>query len=239
MTTAQLAQLDADGYSIIRGVLAANQLLALRAALEEFVREVGTVRNGSSNARRLLECCPAVKQLANGPGIRQLVEPVLGHDAFVVRGLLFDKVESANWRVGWHQDLMVPVARQVEAVGYSAWSTKAGVVHVRPPAEVLAAMLTLRVHVDDCPADNGPLEVLPGTHRLGIVPESNVRSVVEDHQAVTCTAAAGDVLAMRPLLLHASKSSTAPLHRRVVHLEFASRPLPGGVRWYSADRATA
>lgn len=230
-----LADLDTDGFTIIRGVLSAEQVVHLRAALAE----VETVRAKSSNARRLLECSGAVRELAASPDIRQLVEPVLGPAAFAVRGLLFDKVESANWRVGWHQDLMIPVAAKVEAAGYSAWSTKAGVVHVRPPVEVLTAMLTLRVHVDDCPEGNGPLEVLPGTQRLGIIPEAAVRGVVDGHQAVTCTAAAGDVLMMRPLLLHASKPSSAPMHRRVVHLEFASRPLPGGVRWYSADRATA
>ena len=37
---------------------------------------------------------------------------------------------------------------------------------------------------------------------------------------------------MRPLLLHASASGTAPGHRRVVHLEYAAEPLPGGLEWY-------
>ncbi|MEN0021537.1 MAG: phytanoyl-CoA dioxygenase, partial [Planctomycetota bacterium] len=42
-----------------------------------------------------------------------------------------------------------------------------------------------------------------------------------DGQPVTCTAQVGDVLLMRPLLWHASSSSSEPTHRRVVHLEFA------------------
>ncbi|WP_425395325.1 phytanoyl-CoA dioxygenase family protein [Aeoliella sp.] len=234
-----LAQLDADGFTIVRGVLDAPQLDSLRAALVEFVETVGTVRAKSSNARRLLECCEAVRRLAASRSVRELVEPVLGSAAFAVRGLLFDKVESANWRVGWHQDLMIPVEQRVDAPGYSAWSIKQGVVHVRPPEEVLAAMLTLRVHVDDCPADNGPLEVLPGTHRLGIVPESDVRSTADEHQAIACTAAAGDVLVMRPLLLHASRPAGTPRHRRVVHLEFASEALPGGVEWRRESNTTA
>lgn len=235
----QIAQLDADGFTIVRGVLDAPQLDTLCAALAKFVGTVGTVRAKSSNARRLLECCEAVRQLAASRAVRELVEPVLGSAAFAVRGLLFDKVESANWRVGWHQDLMIPVEQRVDAPGYSAWSTKQGVVHVRPPDEVLAAMLTLRVHVDHCPADNGPLEVLPGTHRLGIVPESDVRSTADEHQAITCTAAAGDVLVMRPLLLHASRPAGTPRHRRVVHLEFASEALPGGVKWWRESNTTA
>lgn len=220
---------------MVRGVLVANELERLRVALANLVLAGGTVREKSSNARRLLECCDDVRKLAASQAVRQLVEPVLGPDAFAVRGLLFDKVESANWRVGWHQDLMVPVVEQVDAPGYSAWSTKAGVAHVRPPADVLAAMLTLRVHLDDCPTQNGPLEVLPGSHRCGIVPESQVRDTIDPSRVATCTAVAGDVLLMRPLLLHASKVSTQPQHRRVVHLEFASEALPGGVTWYRAE----
>jgi hypothetical protein len=32
-------------------------------------------------------------------------------------------------------------------------------------------------------------------------------------------------------VLHASSPATAPMHRRVVHLEFACDPLPGGLEW--------
>ena len=38
---------------------------------------------------------------------------------------------------------------------------------------------------------------------------------------------------MRPLLLHASSPSKVPGHRRVIHLDFASSPLPGGLYWFS------
>ena len=36
---------------------------------------------------------------------------------------------------------------------------------------------------------------------------------------------------MRPLLLHASSASQSPRHRRVIHLEYAADPLPGGLVW--------
>ena len=38
---------------------------------------------------------------------------------------------------------------------------------------------------------------------------------------------------MRPLLLHASSPAAVPGRRRVVHLEFAAGPLPGGVEWFA------
>ena len=46
-----------------------------------------------------------------------------------------------------------------------------------------------------------------------------------------CTAKAGDVLVMRPLLLHSSSPAMQPLHRRVIHTEYAAIALPEGLEW--------
>jgi hypothetical protein len=50
---------------------------------------------------------------------------------------------------------------------------------------------------------------------------------------VVCAVGVGGALLMRPLLLHASSPSRVPGHRRVVHLDFVSVPLPNGMRWFS------
>jgi ectoine hydroxylase-related dioxygenase (phytanoyl-CoA dioxygenase family) len=102
---------------------------------------------------------------------------------------------------------------------------KAGVPHVEAPDEVLQHMLTLRIHLDDATEENGPLVVLPGSHTSRDAPATR--------PAVAILAAAGDVLAMRPLLAHCSGASRASSHRRVIHLEFAgSRELPDGYAWH-------
>jgi len=44
---------------------------------------------------------------------------------------------------------------------------------------------------------------------------------------------------MRPLLLHASSASQSPRHRRVIHLEYAAEPLPGGLQWHCEGQETA
>jgi hypothetical protein len=45
---------------------------------------------------------------------------------------------------------------------------------------------------------------------------------------------------MRPLLLHSSSPSLSPLHRRVIHLDFASEMLPNPLQWFAevVDRPT-
>jgi len=77
-------------------------------------------------------------------------------------------------------------------------------------------------------AENGPLHVMPGSHR------DNIKS--EGRSEVPITAAAGDVLAMRPLLLHRSEESKpgCNLHRRILHLEFTGCPaLREGYEWHT------
>ena len=76
----------------------------------------------------------------------------------------FDKTPLANRRVTWHQDLTVAVAARRNVDGYGPWNDKDGVVHVQPPVRVLQQMLAVRVHLDDCDADNGPVRVLSGSH---------------------------------------------------------------------------
>jgi ectoine hydroxylase-related dioxygenase (phytanoyl-CoA dioxygenase family) len=167
-----------------------------------------------------------------------LVEPVLGPGSFAVRGLLFDKTEGANWGVPWHQDLTIAVRRRVESPGYGPWTVKAGITHVRPPIGVLEGMLTLRVHLDDCGRGRGPLRVVPGSHREGRLDVESTRGRLEAGPVVDCLVDRGGVVIMRPLILHASSAATEPRRRRVLHLEYAAGPLPGGVEWFeSVERA--
>lgn len=181
--------------------------------------------------RNLLATVPAVRRLADAPAVRRVVAAVLGPGARPVRAILFDKTPGANWKVAWHQDLSIAVRERRAVKGFGPWSVKAGVVHVQPPAEVLARMLTLRLHLDDCGPTNGPLRVLPGSHRGGALSPTEVHGWRARTVPVACCAPAGAAVLMRPLLLHASSAATDPGHRRVVHIEWSADPLPGGLAW--------
>lgn len=197
--------------------------------VDRLIVELETLQAGYG-LRNLLRNCSVVAQLADD--LKPFVSPVLGGDAFPVRGLFFDKIPGANWEVGWHQDLSVAVAERTETPGFSGWSVKQGVVHVQPPASVLENMLTLRLHLDDCDVDNGPLRVLRGSHRHGRLNDAQIDRLKDECEEVTCLAPAGGVLLMRPLLLHASSPAKMPRHRRVIHLEYAAQPLPSPLRWF-------
>jgi ectoine hydroxylase-related dioxygenase (phytanoyl-CoA dioxygenase family) len=74
----------------------------------------------------------------------------------------------------WHQDVTIAVKARVEVDGFGPWSTKQGVQHVQPPDYVLQKMLSVRIHLDDCPSTNGALQVIPRSHRSGKVAEAMI-----------------------------------------------------------------
>jgi ectoine hydroxylase-related dioxygenase (phytanoyl-CoA dioxygenase family) len=91
-------------------------------------------------------------------------------------------------------------------------------------------MLAIRIHLDECGTDNGPLRVVPGSHKLGFLSDAQIQNWPKDN-AMTCIARPGDAVLMRPLLLHSSTAAKVPSSRRVVHLEFAADQLPAGIEW--------
>ncbi|NEP45880.1 MAG: phytanoyl-CoA dioxygenase family protein, partial [Okeania sp. SIO2H7] len=180
--------------------------------------------------RRLLEKVPAVRLLCQKPQLRALIEPILGTNAFAVRGIFFDKTPTANWGVYWHQDLTIAVKKRIDTAGFSPWSVKEGINCVQPTIAILERMLTLRVHLDDVHTNNGPLSVIPGSHRQGIWQQKTIETV--KNTPVNCLVKSGGVVVMRPLLIHSSRSALKPNRRRVIHLEFAAEKLPNGLEWY-------
>jgi ectoine hydroxylase-related dioxygenase (phytanoyl-CoA dioxygenase family) len=222
-----------DGYAVLLEVVTAAELERLREALSDAMSTLGERRRGGDRyaVRNLLRDVPAVRELAHSPTLSAIAEAVLGPEARPVRGILFDKPPAANWAVPWHQDVTIAVRERVDLSGWGPWTTKAGVLHVQPPASVLEQMLAIRLHLDACGEENGPLLVLPGSHAEGRLDTEAIAGWKTRVQRVSCTGPAGSAVLMRPLLLHASASATAPAHRRVVHLEYAAGPLPPPLSW--------
>jgi ectoine hydroxylase-related dioxygenase (phytanoyl-CoA dioxygenase family) len=214
-----ISKFEDEGYAVVNSGLNSGALSELSDLLD----------TSHAGERNLLDV-PLIRQLVRSNAVRELVERVLGVSCFAVRGILFNKAANANWKVAWHQDCMIAVTERKEIRGWGPWSIKAGVHHVRPSADLMSRMLAFRVHLDDCENDNGPLRVIPGSHRRGFLSDTQIKDWPKDN-AITCIAKRGDAVLMRPLLLHSSTAANAPSSRRVVHLEFAADELPAGVNW--------
>jgi ectoine hydroxylase-related dioxygenase (phytanoyl-CoA dioxygenase family) len=223
-TAAVMGSLDRDGFAILDGGVEPEVIAELRTGLPQAGSQAGV--------RHLLASYPVVRMAVRSSSVRAAAEAVLGPRCFAVRAILFDKTLEANWNVAWHQDLTIAVRHRRCVVGFTAWSEKQGVVHVQPPVPVLERMLAMRVHLDDCQAENGPLRVLPGSHREGRLDAAAIHRWKARGSEVQCVSAQGGLILMRPLLLHASSAARVVGQRRVLHLEFAADELPGNLEWF-------
>ncbi len=221
-----------DGFAVIPNVLTHAEVDALQHAIARVTEPLVASKRGTPHAlRNLLEASPEVRALAETATVRGLVEPILGKDYFPVRGIPFDKIPDANWKVPFHQDVTIAVREKIETEGFGPWSVKAGVLHTQPPVVVLESMLSVRLHLDDCHERNGALRVVPGSHLLGRIAESDIDSIRQHWGERIGGVSMGGALLMRPLLLHASSQAQNPEHRRVIHIDFAASALPGALRW--------
>ena len=222
-----ICEFEEQGHAVIAGLVDEARLDDLAGLFDELGDRAGT-RDGLRHA--------VIRGLVSSPELTEVVSAILGRQAVAVRATLFDKTRAVNWRVPWHQDLMVPVSKGTvsEVPGFNAWSSKQGITYAKPPVEILEQALAMRIDVDGTDADRGGLRVLPASHRYGILEAEDIHRLRQDTAARECRVPRGGALLMRPLLLHASSRSVAPVHRRILHIEFHAAELPQGLEWYES-----
>jgi ectoine hydroxylase-related dioxygenase (phytanoyl-CoA dioxygenase family) len=216
-----------SGLAIVDGVLDDASIRRFTTLLDK----VADSEQGRGGVRNLLHFVE-MRELAGSESVLRLVKPLLGDEVFAVRGILFDKKEGANWKVPWHQDVTIAVKTRIDAEGYGPWSVKQDVLHVQPPSVVMEGMLSVRLHLDDCPKTNGALRVIPGSHKVGKLGQESIDQIVATSEAVICEVNRGGALLMRLLMIHASSIATVPGHRRVIHFDYAASELTDGLQWH-------
>ncbi|MTW12109.1 phytanoyl-CoA dioxygenase [Pseudoduganella eburnea] len=207
------------GFDIVPGLLDAAQCAQLMGHLPSI---------SGPGSRALLAqswCAELAAQFLDSPAMAGILPA--GHMA--VQCTLFEKSESVNWLVPVHQDLSIPVRRRTDADGMRGWSLKEDGWYVQPPLAILEQLVAVRLHLDTCAAEDGPLYVVPGSHTQGVISAQNAAALRAGERA--CPARAGDVLAMKPLLLHRSSKSSGASRRRVLHFLFGPASMPQGIEW--------
>jgi ectoine hydroxylase-related dioxygenase (phytanoyl-CoA dioxygenase family) len=207
--------MDDPGYWIEERVFSLAECEAMALTLAN-----ATASRGRAGARHLMSH-PTVVAVANDERLLVISRRVLGPAAVPFRATLFEKTGRANWLVAWHQDKVLPLASSFESSEWGPWSIKAGVPCSGAPAWALERVVALRVHLDESAGDNGPLRVIPGSHRLGLLSAEAIHELVRTEPFVECQVGRGGVLAMRPLVVHSSSKAISRRPRRVLHIEYA------------------
>ena len=204
------------GFAILPALFSCEYLDQLLQKVDE-----SAPRRSRAGIRHALSLSP-VAAVAREPQMIELARQVLGSEAFPFRATLFDKSPAANWLVVWHQDTALPLRQRIELPGRGPWSIKDGIAYAHAPAIALSQVLALRVSCDDSTLVNGPLRVLPGTHTLGVLSDDSLHKLSTQIRPVDCVVPKGGVVAMHPLVVHASSKSQTEMPRRVLHVEYAA-----------------
>ena len=217
------SNIKTHGYEIHRSIANSYELAQLRLEADRVASQAG---------KACVRHLRAISSIFNTLSTSEKILSLIPQGMRPVRSILFDKTETENWPVLWHQDLTISVTEEHDIPGYGPWSYKDGSPHVQPPISLLENMLTIRLHLDDTPSNNGALRILPKSHQQGKISTEILNEYNKD-EAVTCECSAGDALLMSPLILHSSRRSTKPSRRRVIHFEYAYySDLDSKLQWY-------
>ena len=210
MDTPETAKLAQDGRVWLRGALPDGEVAELRSLADGEGGPGARFGPRSALFRAIDESSLNATLRTHWPKAR------------LSRLVSFNKSETANWQLPWHQDRVIAMDARIEDPRYQRWSCKAGIWHCEPPLEVLESMLFLRLHLDDAGPEDGAMEIALGSHLLGRVSKADAGAAASRCATEVTTARAGDVLVLSMLILHRSARSGRTKDRRVLRADYTA-----------------
>ncbi|HSK25271.1 MAG TPA: ectoine hydroxylase [Egicoccus sp.] len=230
-----LEAFDRDGYLVLPEVFSADEVAAIRARLDELSADP-TVRADertiteleSEEVRSIFEIHksdPRFAKLSADPRVADVARQLLGSDVYIHQSRINVKPGFVGKGFWWHSD-------------FETWHAEDGM----PRMRCLSASITL---TDNYP-HNGPLMVVPGSHRtfittVGQTPEDHYKASLKkqevgtpDHDSLTelivgqdreirqLTGKAGSVVFFDCNIMHASSENQTPFPRSNVFLVYNS-----------------
>lgn len=239
LTTQQLEFYKENGYIIIEDFLKQPARDALLAALDRVVEEKAsnlTKDSGGFNLEKksggmggeaigpgilrkiqsIVDYCPEFAELAQSDGLLDLVEDLIGPNIYYHSSKLMFKPAKHGGIKPWHQD-------------YAYWaSTK--------PEQV-----TCWLALDDATPDNGCMQLIPGSHKWGLIKhgQSELQVHPKDlpvEQKLVAPMKAGSLLCFHVLTFHYSGPNTSDKPRRAFIVDFDPNKRPANSKDLAGDR---
>ena len=239
--------MNQQGYYIKENILSPKETQQLGQWIENATHDNPNFRVGKDlfAIRNLLGEIPALQSLLQNKRLTKLLDNHFTDQNYhCIKAIFFDKPPQSNWVVNWHQDLTINVKDKPASFLYSGltsgsssqgdfrqWIQKSSFWSVQPPLRYLQNIVTVRLHLEDCLAENGALKILAGSHQPGITAAQELEQLKENFEEITCEVPQGGALVMSPLTWHASSKNRSTQHRRVIHLEFSDMHLSQGLEW--------
>lgn len=220
-----------NGFTIIDSIYSNEEVEQILTTIENADKTNDTFRKSSDlfAIRQFLKEIPEAKEFIFTERLKTVIGELFGNNFFTVKSIYFDKPETSNWYVAYHQDLTISVDKKIELEGFGPWTVKQNQFAVQPPLYILENIFTIRIHLDDTDGHNGALKIVPGSHAKNIYRPETIDWTIE--KEVSCTVPKGGIMIMKPLLLHSSGRTTNNKKRRVIHIEFTNQELPEQLKW--------
>jgi ectoine hydroxylase-related dioxygenase (phytanoyl-CoA dioxygenase family) len=227
-----------EGFSIVNNVYSNDEINKLKSLLEINVDAKPTFRKSAElyAVRQFLKEFPLTKEILFNNNLVEIINQLFGKQYFIVKSIYFDKPETSNWFVSYHQDLTISVDKKIEIKDFGPWTVKSDQFAVQPPIRYLRNIYTIRIHLDDTNGENGALRVIPRSHSNGIFRADTIDW--KEEKETECEVKQGGIMIMKPLLMHGSSRTTNNKRRRVIHLEFSDLELPEGLNWAEKENLT-
>lgn len=224
-------QLNDIGFTTIENIYSADEIEQILATIEQVDTSKATFRKSTDlfAIRQFLKEIPEIAKFIFNDNLKTVVRQLFGVDYFVVKSIYFDKPETSNWFVSYHQDLTISVDKKVEIENFGPWTVKQGQYAVQPSIDILNNIFTVRIHLDDTDENNGALKVIAQSHLKGIYRSETIDWKTEVE--TICKVQKGGIMIMKPLLLHSSNKTINNKKRRVIHIEFSNKKLPTEIQW--------
>jgi ectoine hydroxylase-related dioxygenase (phytanoyl-CoA dioxygenase family) len=226
-----LDEVNENGFSIIEDVYSNQEIEDILEIINSIDTSKDTFRKSADlfAIRQFLKEVPETRNLIFNDNLKAIINQNFGNDYFVVKSIYFDKPETSNWFVSYHQDLTISVDKKVNIQNFGPWTVKQNQFAVQPPTQILENIFTIRIHLDDTDENNGALKVIPKSHLKDIYRPETIDWNIETE--TICNIKKGGLMIMKPLLLHGSNKTTNNKKRRVIHIEFSNLELPEEIKW--------
>ncbi len=256
MTATHVARLNEQGFAILRGFLPPDEVAALRAEVERVEAEALRHRASYRDRNLYFEILddpeagrkvvlqahwfawinPVLEALRRHPRYLAVLEPLLGRDIKQIANQIHWKPPGAKYtRYRFHQDLRFRERPELYR-------------------DLLGGYVTTGLAIDRQDAENGALEVFPGSHKLGYLGLSDdgpimVGETQEDElrragldpgAAVVCELDPGDLLLWTLYTVHGSgPNRTARDRRFMINSYVRAEDSPERGEWAFRDGRSA
>ncbi|MFV0182915.1 phytanoyl-CoA dioxygenase family protein [Empedobacter falsenii] len=225
------SEIEELGFTTIENIYSTEEVQKIIETINQVDTSKDTFRKSNDlfAIRQFLKEVPETQNLIFNENLQKVISELFGKNYFVIKSIYFDKPETSNWYVSYHQDLTISVDKKIELDNFKFWTTKQNQFAVQPPIEILENIYTIRIHLDDTDENNGALKVIEKSHLKKIYRPENIDWKTE--KETTCNVNKGGIMIMKPLTLHSYSRTTNNKKRRVIHIEFSDTNLPKGLNW--------